>query len=138
MAKYLKHYYVDGGNLTEYFTDKNMGPNGKTHPRIDGLDVKLWFVDDNGIDYCLSVIPDETTVTEVPGLDVMTIAEWAADAKTHFDKQKAEILADPAKLTLLGKTSNQVKAMTFDGTSVETILASFAQFAPPVTVPTAA
>ena len=136
MAKYLKHYYVDGENLTEYFTDTNMGPNGKTHPRIDGLDVKLWFNDDNGIDYCVSVIPDETTVTEVSGLDVMTLTEWAADAKAQFDKQKAIILADPTRLTLLGKTANQVKAMTFDGTSVDTILASFEQFTPPLVMPT--
>ena len=35
MAKYIKHYYVDYENLVEYFTDKNMGPNVKTHPILD-------------------------------------------------------------------------------------------------------
>jgi hypothetical protein len=136
MAKYLKHYYVDGANLTEYFTDKNMGPNGKTHPRIDGLDVKLWFVDDNGIDYCLSVIPDETSVTEVLGLDVMTLVEWSADAGSQFYARKTEILASPELLATLDKTEAEVQAMMFDGESVETILASFAQFSPPVAQPT--
>ena len=58
MAKYIKHYYVDGDNLVEFFVDKNMGPNGKTHPRIDGLDVKFWFVDSNELNPKPVNLPD--------------------------------------------------------------------------------
>jgi hypothetical protein len=130
MAKYLKHYYVDGSNLSEYFTDKNMGPNGKTHPRLVGLDVKFWFVDSNGIDYCLSELPDSTPVTETNGLFVLTYQDWANEAETHFNTLKAQTASNSELLQLLDKTEPEVLAMTFDKTSTETMVASFNQLAP--------
>jgi hypothetical protein len=130
MAKYIKHYYVDGENLVEFFTDKNMGPNGKTHPRIDGLDVKFWFVDDNGIDYCMSVVPDETEIVPVNGMGEGTYEQWSNEISGQFDIQKASVANNSDLLTRLGKTEAEVLAMSFDNTSVESMLASFAQFAP--------
>ena len=130
MAKYIKHYYVDGENLVEFFIDKNMGPNGKTHPRIDGLDVKFWFVDNNGIDYCMSVVPDETVITPVSGLGEGTYEQWASEISAQFELQKSSVANNSDLLTRLGKTGAEVLAMSFDNSSVESMLASFAQLAP--------
>jgi hypothetical protein len=130
MAKYIKHYYVDGENLTEFFVDKNMGPNGKTHPRVDGLDVKFWFVDGNGIDYCMSVVPDETEITPVNGLGEGTYSQWSNEIQGHFEAQRASVASNSELLTKLGKTEAEVLAMSFDNSTVESMLASFAQLAP--------
>lgn len=130
MAKYLKHYYVDGENLSEFFTDKNMGPNGKTHPRVDGLDVKFWFVDDNGIDYCLSEVPDDTVVDEVAGMSVLTYQAWADDAEAQFNASRSATASSADDLTRLGKSESEVLNLTFDKTTTESMLASFNQLMP--------
>jgi len=130
MAKYIKHYYVDGDNLTEFFVDKNMGPNGKTHPRIDGLDVKFWFVDNNGIDYCMSVVPDETVITPVNGLGQGTYSEWASEIQAKFEAQRASVASSSDMLTGLGKTEAEVLAMSFDNSTVESMIDSFSQLVP--------
>ena len=130
MAKYIKHYYVDGDNLVEFFVDKNMGPNGKTHPRIDGLDVKFWFVDNNGIDYCMSVVPDETVITPVNGLGEGAYNVWASEIAGQFEAQRASVASNSDMLTRMSKTEAEVLAMSFDNSSVESMLASFAQLAP--------
>lgn len=131
MTRYIKHYYVDGENLTEYFTDRNMGPNGKTHPRLDGLDVKFWFVDSNGIDYCLSLVPDTTTITPVAGLAELSYADWAAQVQDQFDLQRSAVTADAVRLSQIGKTAEQVQAMTLDTASADSMVASFQQFSAP-------
>ena len=130
MAKYIKHYYVDGDNLVEFFVDKNMGPNGKTHPRIDGLDVKFWFVDGNGIDYCMSVVPDETIITPENGLGEGAYNVWASEIQGQYEAQRASVASNSDMLTRLGKTEAEVLDMAFDNSSVESMLASFAQLAP--------
>lgn len=130
MAKYIKHYYVDGENLTEFFTDKNMGPNGKTHPRIDGLDVKFWFVDNNGIDYCMSVVPDETVIVAQNGLGEGTYELWSNEIQGQYEAQRASVASSSDLLTRLGKTEAEVLAMAFDNSTIESMLASFQQLAP--------
>jgi hypothetical protein len=130
MAKYITHYYVDGENLVEFFTDKNMGSNGKTHPRIDGLDVKFWFVDSNGIDYCMSVVPDETVITPVNGLGEGAYNVWASEIQAQYEAQRASVASNSDMLTRLNKTEAEVLAMAFDNSSVESMLASFSQLAP--------
>lgn len=130
MAKYLKHYYVDGENLSEFFTDKNMGPNGKTHPRVDGLDVKFWFVDDNGIDYCLSEVPDDTVVDEVAGMSVLTYQAWADNAEVQFNASRSAVASSADDLARLGKSESEVLNLTFDKTTTESMLASFNQLMP--------
>ena len=130
MAKYIKHYYVDGENLVEFFTDKNMGPNGKTHPRLDGLDVKFWFVDNNGIDYCMSVVPDETVIVAQNGLGEGTYEQWSNEIRGQFEAQRATVASSSELLARLGKTEAEVLAMSFDNSTIESMLASFAQLAP--------
>ena len=135
MTKYIKHYYVDGADLTTFLTDTNTGTDGKTHPRLDGLDVKFWFVDSNGIDYCLSLVPDATTITPAAGLEEMAYAVWAADAAQQFDQQKQAASQNAELLTAIEKTAEQVLALTFDATSTESMLTSFAQLACPANTP---
>lgn len=77
---YLKHYWVRDG---QYLT--NPGENGplQSHPNIPGLEVRYWLTDDNGVDYCLSTVPDDTLITEVtPGLEILTKADWDAIVAT--------------------------------------------------------
>lgn len=72
--QYLKHYWVRNG---EYLT--NPGQNGplQAHPSLPGLEVRYWLTDDNGVDYCLSTVPDHVLINEVdPGLKILTRQEW--------------------------------------------------------------
>jgi len=52
-----------------WLTTTNNTPNGKTHPynvfSHTDLAVKLWLTDSDGIDVCLSELPDSVTITEV-------------------------------------------------------------------------
>lgn len=63
--KYIKHYYVDDGS--NYFCCEAPDPTYKRHPwkEYEGLDVKIWLSDVDGIDVCLSELPDTTSVTTI-------------------------------------------------------------------------
>lgn len=128
MTKYIKHYYVDGKDLTTFLTDTNVGIDGKTHPRIDGLDVKFWFNDTNNIDYCMSVVPDTTSITPVTGLEEMSYTNWAIEVESQFNLRKTEVANDSTMLERLGKTREDVLAFVFDNQSVESMTSSFTQF----------
>jgi hypothetical protein len=43
----------------------------KRHPEAEfpGLDVKIWMHDEDGIDVCLSTVPDTTTITDIVNPD---------------------------------------------------------------------
>ena len=62
--KYLKHYWksTESG---EYLTTANS--IHKRHPEAEfsGLDVQIWMHDADGIDVCLSQVPDGVTITDV-------------------------------------------------------------------------
>ena len=62
--KYLKHYWksTESG---EYLTTANT--IHKRHPEAEfsGLDVQIWMHDADGIDVCLSQVPDGVTITDV-------------------------------------------------------------------------
>jgi hypothetical protein len=128
MLKYIKHYYVDGENLTQYLTDTNVSSNGKTHPRLDGLDVKLWFIDENGIDFCLSVVPDTTEITDTLGLTTLTFEQWAAIAESHFNARRIEASTNAEFLEYSQKTQAEVLNTTFDNLSMESVIESMAKF----------
>ena len=66
--KYAKHYWID--HVTNaWLTTTNDASNGKTHPynvfSQDDLAVKVWLTDSDGIDVCLSELPDSVTIEEV-------------------------------------------------------------------------
>jgi hypothetical protein len=78
--QYLKHYWVRNG---EYLTEPGQNGPLQSHPAIPGLEVRYWLTDDNGVDYCLSTVSDNTLVTVVtPGLEILTKADWDAIVAT--------------------------------------------------------
>ena len=62
MAKYLKHYWKKNGN---WLTTSNEVE--QHHPEADypGLGVKIWMHDSDGVDVCLSEVPDSTGISTV-------------------------------------------------------------------------
>jgi|DEB0MinimDraft_6_1074348.scaffolds.fasta_scaffold15507_4 hypothetical protein len=62
--QYLKHYWIHAHSGT-YCCEDN--PVEKRHPEKEfpGLDVRIWMHDENGIDVCLSAVPDGVTITDV-------------------------------------------------------------------------
>ena len=62
--QYLKHYWISISTGSYAVSDN---PVEKRHPEAEfpGLDVKIWMSDENGIDVCLSVGPDTTSVSDI-------------------------------------------------------------------------
>lgn len=113
-TRYLKHYYVESENTSEFILNTNQSRTGKTHPPIRSLDVQFWDTDSQGIDYCLSVVNDDDAIIPPSyGLEVLSFSDWANKVETYFNKVITENSLD----------SNQ---FTIDKTSLETIKQSFA------------
>ena len=62
MTKYLKHYWKKNGN---WLTTANEVE--QHHPEADypGLGVKIWAHDSDGVDVCLSEVPDSTGISTI-------------------------------------------------------------------------
>ena len=62
MTKYLKHYWKKNGN---WLTTANEVE--QHHPEADypGLDVNIWMHDSDGVDVCLSKVPDSTAISTI-------------------------------------------------------------------------
>ena len=62
MTKYLKHYWKKGD---VWLTTSNQVE--QHHPEADypGLDVNIWMHDSDGVDVCLSKVPDTTGITTI-------------------------------------------------------------------------
>ena len=62
MTKYLKHYWKKNGN---WLTTSNEVE--QHHPESDyaGLGVKIWMHDSDGVDVCLSEVPDSTGISTI-------------------------------------------------------------------------
>ena len=62
MTKYLKHYWKKNGN---WLTTANEVE--QHHPEADypGLGVKIWMHDSDGVDVCLSEVPDTTGISTI-------------------------------------------------------------------------
>ncbi len=62
MTKYLKHYWKKNGN---WLTTGNEVE--QQHPEADypGLGVKIWMHDSDGVDVCLSEVPDSTGISTI-------------------------------------------------------------------------
>jgi hypothetical protein len=113
-TRYLKHYYVESENPSEFILNTNQSRTGKTHPPIRSLDVQFWDTDSQGIDYCLSIVNDDDAIIPPSyGLEVLSFSDWANKVETYFNKVITENSLD----------SNQ---FAIDKTSLETIKQSFA------------
>ena len=62
--QYLKHYWID---INKEFYNCTENPVEKRHPEVEfpGLDVKIWMKDPDGIDVCLSTVPDDATIIDI-------------------------------------------------------------------------
>lgn len=62
--QYLKHYWIHVHSGT-YCGDDN--PVEKRHPEAEfpGLDVRIWAHDQDGIDVCLSYVPDGVPIVDI-------------------------------------------------------------------------
>ena len=62
MTKYLKHYWKKNGN---WLTTANEVE--QHHPKADfpGLNVQIWMHDSDGVDVCLSEVPDSTGISTI-------------------------------------------------------------------------
>ena len=81
--QYIKHYYVDDDHNT-FCCETTSNPKYKRHPwkEYEGLGVKVWLSDSDGVDVMLAELPDSTnvsTVTEECGknsIQVLTETEY--------------------------------------------------------------
>ena len=124
MAKYLKHYYVESENHSEFLLNTNNFSTGKTHPPIEGLDVKIWCGEPLTVDYCLSVCPDTTSVTSISGIEVLTFEQWANEAESWFNLLKPHLF----ELFTEQTRKDQINAISLDKSSVDSIVSSFNAF----------
>jgi hypothetical protein len=62
--KYLKHYWIYLGDGS-YCCLENKIPKRHPEEEFPGLNVKIWMHDENGIDLCLSEVPDTTKVEDI-------------------------------------------------------------------------
>lgn len=89
--QYLKHYwiYTHSGN---YCCEDN--PVEKRHPEAEfpGLDVKIWMQDENGIDVCLSIVPDSTPVADVFDVHDKTIKVVQVLTEEEFNSVQTPLL----------------------------------------------
>ena len=96
MTKYLKHYWKKNGN---WLTTANEVE--QHHPEADyaGLGVKIWMHDSDGVDVCLSEVPDTTgisTITVGSKNAVMELTETQYNSvKTPLDE--AAVLREEAR-----------------------------------------
>jgi hypothetical protein len=111
--RYLRHYYVDGIDKKTFLIDTNIGKDGKTHPNIRGLDVKYWTVDNNGIDYCLSVVDDDDAIIPVStGIEILSFENWSNRVETIFNR-------------LIEENNLQNQNFTLNKSSLQTLEESF-------------
>ena len=93
--QYIKHYWINlqTGN---YSCQEN--PIERRHPEVEfpGLDVKIWMQDANGIDVCLSEVPDTIIISEAyesststkKCVQILTETEYNNVATPHFESQR--------------------------------------------------
>jgi hypothetical protein len=101
--QYIKHYYVDDNSNT--FCCESVEPAYKRHPwkEYSGLDVKVWLTDSEGVDVCLSELPDSTPVTTIVSdcgknaVQVLTEAEYNSVATPYFESQVLSAEASEAR-----------------------------------------
>lgn len=93
--QYIKHYWINlqTGN---YSCQEN--PIERRHPEVEfpGLDVKIWMQDANGIDVCLSEVPDTIIISEAyesststkKCVQILTETEYNNVATPYFESQR--------------------------------------------------
>jgi len=91
--QYIKHYYVDDNS--NVFCCETPDAAYKRHPwkEYSGLDVKIWLSDADGVDVCLSEVPDDTEVATITSdcgkksVQVLTKTKYNTVATPHAAAQ---------------------------------------------------
>ena len=85
MTKYLKHYWKKNGN---WLTTANEVE--QHHPEADypGLGVKIWMHDSDGVDVCLSEVPDSTGISTITAGSKNAVIELT---ETQFNSVKTPL-----------------------------------------------
>ena len=107
--KYLKHYWKSTTS-GDYLTTANS--IDKRHPEAEfaGLDVQIWMHDADGVDVCMSQVPDSTTVTDVTigskkAVQSLTETQYNT-VKTPLDASKV-LNAEAMDAEISGDTSTE-------------------------------
>ena len=80
MAQLVKHYFKTlSGDWATNIT------KGLVMPRIEGLDVKYWITDSNGVQYMLSHVPETKEV--IANVDYYDYSQYADDDNTTVESQ---------------------------------------------------
>lgn len=105
--KYIKHYWIS--KLTgKYLVADNDSINAR-HPDVEfpGLNVKYWLHDLNGIDICISEVPDETVVSTI--IDEVTQKKIIQVLTETEYNSIAQLLDSASELQFEGRfTENEV------------------------------
>jgi len=66
--QYIKHYWIHTHSGTYCCADN---PVEKRHPEAEfpGLDVRIWSHDSDGVDICISKVPDEVSISDITDTD---------------------------------------------------------------------
>lgn len=103
--QYIKHYYVDE-DLNTFCCETNSDAKYLRHPykEYDGLSVKVWLLDSEGVDVCLSELPDSTEVSTITApcgknsVQVLTEEEYNSVAIPYFEAQNLSIEVQEARM----------------------------------------
>ena len=104
MTKYLKHYWKKNGN---WLTTANEVE--QHHPEADypGLGVKIWMRDSDGVDVCLSEVPDSTAISTITVGSKNAVIELTEEqfnsVKTPLD-EAATLSNEASELEINGDT----------------------------------
>ena len=117
MTKYIKHSWKKASDGSWITTDKTVVE--KRHPEAEyaGLGVKIWMKDSDGVDVCLSEIPDSTSAADITegskkAVQVLTETQYNTVKTPYFE---AQVLWNEAEeLTGDDKTAKETAAAAKD------------------------
>ena len=93
MTQLIKYYWVDRDRPGVFATSSAqfLQPMfGVVGFQAEGLVGVHKLTDENGIEYFLSTVPDETVIDEVEGLSILTQQEWDTEIDTYDTRQEAK------------------------------------------------
>ena len=92
MTKYIKHSWKKVSDNSWITTDKTVVE--KRHPEAEyaGLGVKIWMKDSDGVDVCLSEIPDSTSAADITegskkAVQVLTETQYNTVKTPYFEAE---------------------------------------------------